>query len=144
MKYSFLLLGSLILSCTIDKSDPKYNESQFIKTAKHFHEFYITAGDCKERNAMVDKDIIFYENEKLFTYQDILDYCSYIKPKDVFKIYTEQYLIQPAVGFDYVDQYYTNQEADTLRETTSRIWQLKSDAWVVTHMQVSRQAAQCN
>jgi len=81
----------------------------------------------------------FLENGQPFTYENILEYCSYIKPKSAFNIYSKQYIIQPTVGFDYVEQYYVNSEQDTLRETTSRIWQLKSDNWVVTHMQVSRQ-----
>jgi hypothetical protein len=114
-------------------------ENDFIAKTKLFHELYITAGDCSERNAMIDKDIIFLENGKPFTYENILEYCSYIKPKSAFNIYSKQYIIQPTVGFDYVEQYYINSEQDTLRETTSRIWQLKSNNWVVTHMQVSRQ-----
>ncbi len=139
MKYLKLALACFILSCSNDKPGSKNAEADFINTAKQFHQLYITAGDCAERNAMVDKSILFYENGKQFTYQNILDYCSYIKPKNTFNIYTEQYLIQPMVGFDYTDQYYLNSEHDTVRETTSRIWQLKSGNWVVTHMQVVRQ-----
>lgn len=138
MKYTFPILASLLLTCSINKMDMKGIESDFINKAKLFHELYITAGDCLERNSMVDKDIIFFENGQPFTYADILEYCSYIKPKDVFNIYSKQYLIQPFVGFDFVEQYYVNPEQDTLRETTSRIWQFKSDKWIVTHMQVSR------
>jgi hypothetical protein len=67
-----------------------------------------------------------------------LEYCSYIKPKKPFDIYSKQYLIQPEIGFDYVDHYFLNSEKDTIREVTSRIWELKSDKWVVTYMQVSR------
>jgi hypothetical protein len=110
-----------------------------MKRAKLFHELYITAGDCSQRNGMIDNNIIFFENGQPFTYENILEYCSYIKPKDVFSVYAEQYIIQPSVGFDYIDQYYVNPEQDTLRETTSRIWQFKANDWVVTHMQVSRQ-----
>ena len=74
---------------------------------------------------MIDKGIVFLENN--------------IKPKNAFNIYSKQDIIQPTVGFDYVEQYCVNSEQDTLRETTCRIWQLKSNQWVVTHMQVSRQ-----
>lgn len=139
MRYFILALGCFTFSCSNDTAESKNAEAHFINTAKRFHKLYITAGDCSERNAMVDKSILFYENGKQFTYQNILDYCSYIKPKNAFNIYTEQYLIQPTVGFDYTDQYYLNSEQDTVRETTSRIWQLKSSNWVVTHMQVVRQ-----
>lgn|SRR5690606_28938680 len=139
MRYTFIFYASLLLSCSSEKPDLRVVESEFAGRTKLFHELYITAGDCSERNAMIDKDIIFLENGQPFTYENILEYCSYIKPKDVFNIYSKQYLIQPTVGFDYVDQYYLNSEQDTLRETASRIWQLKSDNWLVTHMQVSRQ-----
>lgn len=139
MKYLFLFLSCLLLSCSNEKSNPKKIEADFTDKAKLFHELYITAGDCSARNAMIDKDIIFFENGKTFTYEGILEYCSYIKPKKSFDIYSKQYIIQPNVGFDYVEQYYVNSELDTLRETTSRIWQLKSNNWILTHMQVSRQ-----
>lgn len=139
MKYLNLIFAGLLFSCSQNKPDSKKTEADFINTAKQFHALYITAGDCAERNAMVDKGILFYENGNQFTYQNILDYCSYIKPKNTFNVYSEQYLIQPTVGFDYTDQYYLNSEQDTVRETTSRIWQLKSNNWVVTHMQVVRQ-----
>ena len=139
MRYTFTLLAFLLLSCSEDKTDLKEIEGAFMKKAKLFHELYITAGDCSQRNGMIDNDIIFFENGQPFTYENILEYCSYIKPKDVFSVYSEQYIIQPFVGFDYIDQYYVNSEQDTLRETTSRIWQFKVNDWVVTHMQVSRQ-----
>jgi len=87
---------------------------------------------------MIDKDIIFFENRQPFTYQNILEYCSYIKPKHPFNIYSKQYLIRPEVGFDYVDLYFLNSEQDTTREISSRIWQLKYNKWVVTYMEVSR------
>jgi hypothetical protein len=139
MRNSHLLLTALVLlSCsTSDKSNPG-TEADFINAAKHFHNLYITAGDCSERNSLIDKDIIFFENRKPFTYQNILDYCSYIKPKNPFHIYSEQYLIRPDIGFDYVDQYFLNSDQDTIREISSRVWELKSDKWVVTYMQVSR------
>jgi len=139
MKNVFVLLTCLLLSCSNKKSDQKSIESDFINKAKLFHELYITAGDCSERNGMIDKDIIFFENGQPFTYENILEYCSYIKPKRAFDIYSKHYIIQPNVGFDFVEQYYLNSDQDTLRETTSRIWQLKSNNWIVTHMQVSRQ-----
>jgi len=140
MKYTYIFIACMLLSCSSEKPDLKKIETDFINTAKHFHELYINAGDCTDRNAMVDKDILFFENGQPFTYQNILDYCAYIKPKITFDIYSKQYIIQPNVGFDYVEQYYVNPEQDTIRETTSRIWQFKSDNWIVTHMQVSRQA----
>ena len=140
MRYTFIFFASLLLSCSNEKLDLQTIEIDFMDQTKLFHELYITAGDCSERNAMIDKDIIFLENGQPFTYENILEYCSYGKPKNAFDIYSKQYIIQPKVGFDYVEQYYVNSEQDTLRETTSRIWQLKSNNWVVTHMQVSRQA----
>lgn len=139
MSNTFTLFAFLLISCSIDKTDLKTIEQDFMKKSKLFHELYITAGDCSERNGMIDNDIIFFENGQPFTYENILDYCSYIKKKNVFNIFSKQYLIQPFVGFDYVDQYYVNQDQDTIRESTSRIWQFKSNDWVVTHMQVSRQ-----
>ena len=139
MRYTSIIFVSLVLSCSNEKPDLRLIETEFTKKAKLFHELYITAGDCSERNAMIDNDIIFLENGQPFTYENIVAYCSYIKPKNPINISSKQYLIQPTVGFDYVEQYYLNSERDTLRETTSRIWQLKSDHWVVTHMQVSRQ-----
>ena len=138
MKIIFMLVALIPISCSNDKMDLKKVEADYINSATRFHELYITAGDCAERNSMIDKDIVFFENGQPFTYQNILEYCAYIKPKNAFNIYTKQYLIQPMVGFDYVEQYYVNQEQDTLRETSSRIWQFKSGTWVVTHMQVSR------
>jgi len=118
--------------------DLKRVQEDFINYATRFHELYITAGDCDDRNGMIDKDILFFENGKAFSYQNILDYCSYIEPKNVFDIYSEQNLVQPSVGFDFVEHYYVNSDQDTIRETSSRIWQFKAGSWVVTHMQVSR------
>ncbi len=136
-----IILDMKLCKCGCEeKPDLQKIETDFIDRAKRFHELYIHAGDCSERNAMIDKDILFLENGQPFTYKNILGYCVYIKPKSAFNIYSKQYIIQPTVGFDYVEQYYINSEQDTLRETTSRIWQLKSNNWVVTHMQVSRQA----
>lgn len=134
----FFPFAILLISCSNDKRDLKQLEEDFIKKATRFHELYITAGDCDDRNDMIDRDILFFENGQTFTYQNILDYCSYIEPKNTLDIYSRQYLIQPSVGFDYVEQYYLNSEQDTIRETSSRIWQFKSGTWLVTHMQVSR------
>ena len=139
MKNIFLFLVCLLFSCSNEKPDQKKIETEFIDQAKLFHELYITAGDCSKRNAMIDIDIIFFENGEPFTYKNILEYCSYIQPKIAFDINSKQYLIQPNVGFDYVEQLYVNAEQDTLREVTSRIWQFKSNNWMVTHMQVNRQ-----
>ena len=138
MRYLFLSI-LLVVSCTPQKSDQSNLENDFLHAAKHFHELYIQAGDCEERNAMIDRDIIFFENGQPFTYENILEYCSYIQPKLAFNIYSKQYRIEPTIGFDYVEQYFINPEMDTLCETTSRIWQFKSERWVVTHMEVSRQ-----
>ena len=121
MKYTYIFIACMFLSCSSEKPDLKKIETDFINTAKHLHELYINAGDCSEMNAMIDKDIVFFENGKPFTYENILEYCSYIKPKNAFDIYSKQYIIEPNVGFDYVEQYYVNSEQDTLRETTSRI-----------------------
>lgn len=139
MKHKSLLFLIVLFACSSDKPDLKKIETEFVNKAKQFHELYITAGDCSERNAMVDKNIVFFENGQEFTYQNILEYCSYIKPKRAFDIYSAQSLVQPNVGYDFVEQYYVNPDQDTLRETTSRIWQLKSNVWLVTHMHVSRQ-----
>ena len=137
---SFVLaIIALMMSCTSpEKPTQEKTEAEFINIAKDFHNLYITAGDCEKRNAMIHKDIIFYENRKTFTYQNILEYCSYIIPKQPFDIYSKQYLIRSGVGFDYVDQYYLNSEQDTIREISSRIWELKSNQWLVTYMQVSK------
>jgi len=134
----FFVVAFLSISCSNDKMDLKRVQEDFKSNATRFHELYITAGDCDDRNGMIDKDILFFENGQAFTYQNILDYCSYIEPKNVFNMYAEQNLIQPTVGFDFVEHYYVNSEQDTIRETSSRIWQFKSGSWVVTHMQVSR------
>ncbi len=80
-----MIIAGLLISCSSEKTDEKGVEKSFINKAKHFHELYITAGDCSERNAMIDPDIIFMENGQPFTYSNLLEYCSYIKPKNDFK-----------------------------------------------------------
>lgn len=145
MKYIILFLSILILSCSnSDQSSLAETEAEFAKTAKQFHNLYITAGDCDESNSMVHEGILFYENGRQFTYQNILEYCAYGKPKQPYETFSKQYLIKPDVGFDYVDQYYVNSEQDTLREVSSRIWEKNSNGWVVTYMQVNRQIVTTN
>ena len=140
MKYLYLILiVVLIMACS--PSEKKITEelkTEFIKTTNTFNNLYITAGDCEERNSMIDENIVFFENRKPFTYENIVEYCSYITPKNVFDVYTKRHLINVTAGFDYVDHYFINSEQDTVREISSRIWELKSNKWVVTHMEVSR------
>ena len=135
------LLAALFACSNPNHVQLQDSEEAFISTALRLHELYITAGDCEEINGMIDSTIVFYENGQEFTYENMAKYCSYARPKAPYQTFSKQYLIQTEVGFDYVDQYYTNESMDSIREVSSRIWQKKTAGWVVTHMQVSREAA---
>ena len=129
----------LIISCT--NYETVGNEEEFVARAKRLHSLYVTAGDCDEMNSMIDENIIFYENGRPFTYKEIAEYCSYAQPKNVYETFSKQNLVRDNVGFDFVDHHYTNSDSDTLREITSRIWEFKSNRWVITHIEVSRMHA---
>ena len=136
--YLIIIIVSTIACTPSEKNITEELKTEFIKTTNTFNTLYITAGDCDERNSMIDENIVFFENRKPFTYENIVEYCSYITPKNVFDVYSKRHLINTRAGFDYVDHYFINSEQDTIREISSRIWELKSNKWVVTHMEVSR------
>ena len=118
MKKVFPLCVFVLFSCAGEKMDMTEVEEGFKEKAKRFHELYITAGDCNERNSMIDKDIVFYENGEPFPFEDIVEYCAYIQPKEVFDVFSQQYFIEPSTGFDYVDQYYINPGQGSLNVPT--------------------------
>ena len=139
MKYLFILLATLLISCTsntISNSDAE----EFANTVQLYQSMYVEGDEdnCDKILEMVDEDIEFTENGERWTKADMIQYCPYLPEKDVFETISNQKLLTPDLAYDFVSQLYLNEEQDTLSETTSRVWRNIGDGWKIVKMDIVR------
>jgi hypothetical protein len=83
-------------------------------------------------------EIQFSGPARTFTHEQLVQFCPHLPAKEVIETETEQRLISSTLGYDYVSQLYLRHSlGDTVRETSSRIWQLKNNEWKIIQMNSS-------
>ena len=122
----------------------KEEQLKFEKVALAFQTKYVGGSEnCEDINNSIDEDvkmseIRFSEPAVTFTHAQLVQFCPHLPKKDVIKTETEQRLLSSTLGYDYVCQLYLRKSlGDTVRETTSRIWELKNNEWKIIQMNSS-------
>ena len=139
MKYLFLLVAPILISCT-SNSISEVNVEEFINTVQNYQSMYVEGNEnnCDKILAMVDENIEFTENGDIWTKSDMTQYCPYLPKKDVFETVSNQKLFTSELAYDFVNQLYLNQDMDKMSETTSRVWKKTGDKWKIVKMDIAR------
>ena len=113
----------------------------FKEVAQAYQSKYMNgAQNCDEIMNSMDEDIkmselLFSEPLRVYTFKQLKEFCPHLPKKDIIQSTTEQRLLTPTLGYDYVSQTFLRSSGeDTLRETSSRIWKLKDGKWKIIQM----------
>ena len=142
MKYFILILclaGLYTNNAVAQNSATQAKE--FERIAQNFQVKYNAGKDnCEFILNSIDKniqmsEIAFSAPLKIFTYEQLEQFCPHLPKKEIIETTSEQRLFGSNIGYDYVTQLYLRKSAgDTLRETSSKIWENKNGVWKIIHM----------
>jgi hypothetical protein len=96
--------------------------------------------NCEDILLLMDKNIKMSEISfsgalKSYTYDQLKQFRQHLPNKHVIHTITEQKLLNPIIGYDFLSQLYLRKSmGDTVRETSSRIWQNKNGKWKIVQM----------
>ena len=144
MKYLLVIILIPILSCTSNTAITEEDQKEFEKVAQSFQTKYMGGSEnCEEIINSIDEDIKMSEIQfsapaMSLTYEQLVQFCPHLPKKQVIETETEQRLISPTIGYDYVSQLYLRKSVgDTVRETASRIWKFRNNEWKIIQMNSS-------
>lgn len=107
MKYFYLILTISFLSCNSDKTFTAEDQKEFEKMARTYQTTYMEgAENIEEILAGIDSNIQMWENEKIWTYDDMVKFGPNLPKKIVIKTYNEQKLLEKNIGYDFVTLLY--------------------------------------
>jgi len=90
--------------------------------------------NCDQILAAIDENIEMWENGRIWSYSDLEKFCPHLPKKNVVEIYNDQTLLDHNLGYDFVSQLFVVQSGDTMRETSSRLWQKHDTTWKIVKM----------
>lgn len=141
MRFILLILLAVFSSCNPANTISENLHDEFEESAQSFQLKYVGGSEnCTDILTSIDEnlemsEIAFSEPVKEFTYQDLEQYCPFLPKKEIIVSYTEQKLLNSKLGYDFVSQLYLRESlGDTVRETTTRIWELKQGNWKIVLM----------
>lgn len=136
MKYIYLIIAITFYSCNSDKPLTETEQSEFGKMAQTWHKSYAQGSvNLEEILSGLDKNIIMWENGKVWTYKEVEKFGPHLPKKIIIETYNDQKLLDKNLGYDYVSQKYISTiTGDTMRETSSRLWELKNGNWKIVRM----------
>ena len=135
MKYLTLILFSLFVSCNRGETISEAQREEFVIMAQNYQSAYMDGSEnCEEILTAIDENIQMWENGKVWTYSELKEFCPHLPEKNVVATYNDQKLLNPELGYDYVSQLFVVQSGDTMRETSSRLWEKKDEAWKIVKM----------
>lgn len=143
LKYILLapLLIALHFCCKAQNQFTDTQQKEFEETVRTFQTKYVAGNDnCEYIINFIDKNVKmsearFSEPAKNFTYQQLKQFCPHLPKKLIIETITEQRLLSPQLGYDFVSQLYLRKSlGDTVRETTSRIWEHKDGIWKIIQL----------
>lgn len=142
MKYSFLLIATLfIASCSnTETAVTEAQQKEFRTMAQAYQTAYNGGGaNCDQITKAFDENVKMSEIQFgqfiNYPYEVIIAYCPHLPKKQVIETTSEQRLLTPTLGYDYVSQLYLRQnKTDTIRETSSTIWENKNGQWKIIQM----------
>jgi len=140
---NIIILSILILvaSCKNDNSYSEAQESEFKNTAIAYQSKYMEGSiNCDYIMNSMDEQIVmselrFDEPLQSYTYEQLKKFCPHLPNKNIIESVTEQRLLSSRHGYDFVSQTFLRSTGkDTLRETSSRIWEMKDGVWKIVQM----------
>jgi hypothetical protein len=144
MKYFIFSLFILFISCNSEPSPTEKQQKEFEDIARSYQTKYMGGSENCEYilNAMDENikmsEIRFGEPSVSFSYDLLTQFCPHLPKKEVIETTTEQRLFNPGLGYDYVSQLYLRKSlGDTVRETSTKIWEKKDGKWKIIHMNSS-------
>ncbi|MCK5401581.1 MAG: hypothetical protein KAJ28_08095 [Flavobacteriaceae bacterium] len=136
MKYIYLVLAFLLLSCKADNPITEDEQKEFVEMAQEYQRNIMQGAEKLDTIlARMDRDLQMWENGKIWTYELIEEFGPHLPKKEVIDVYNEQVLLNRNLGYDFVTMMYVSSiSGDTMRETSSRIWKKGDYGWKVTNM----------
>jgi hypothetical protein len=136
MKYICLAVAIAFCSCNSGKPFTETEQSEFEKMAQTWHNSYAQGSvNLDEILSGLDENIIMWENGKVWTYKEVEKFGPHLPEKNIIETYNDQKLLDKKLGYDYVSQKYVSTiTGDTMRETSSRLWESKNGNWKIVRM----------
>lgn len=142
MKYINLLIITIFLfSCKTDNSYSDAQENKFKNVVLSYQSKYMAGSEnCEAILNSMDQNIKmselrFSEPLRFYTFSELKEFCPHLPKKQIFHTVTEQRLLNSTQGYDFVSQSFLRSTGvDTLRETSSRIWEIKNGVWKIVQM----------
>ena len=136
-----LVVTTLLFSCKSDKPFTEAQENDFKEVARLYQLKYMEGSvNCDAIMNSMDEnirmsEIRFTEPLRSYTFKQLKEFCPHLPKKQIFHSTTEQRLLNPSQGYDFVSQTFLRSTGeDTLRETSSRIWEIKNGEWKIVQM----------
>ena len=135
-KYIYLIVTIAFFSCNPGKGFTEIDQAEFERMAQNWQNSYIQGSvNLNEILSGLDNNITMWENGKIWTYQEVEKFGPHLPKKKIIETYSDQKLLDINLGYDYVSQKYISTiSGDTMRETSSRIWELKNGNWKIIRM----------
>lgn len=136
MKYTLLVLTIFFVSCNKVIPITQNEQKEFREMAQSWHSKYVQGSENLEEILLgLDKNIKMWENGKVWTYEEVEKFGPHLPKKHIIETYTDQNLLNNNQGYDYVSQKYISTiSGDTMRETSSRLWEMKNGNWKIVRM----------
>jgi len=135
MKYTSIILLILFVSCSTDTKISDTQIKDFQEMAQTYQTIYNEGSEnCDQILAAIDENIEMWENGRIWSYSDLEKFCPHLPKKNVVEIYNDQTLLDHNLGYDFVSQLFVVQSGDTMRETSSRLWQKHDTTWKIVKM----------
>lgn len=141
MKYFVIVVLIVVAACSNEQAPTGLEEIEFRKTAVAFqYEYMGGSANCAAILNAIDENVRMSETQfgsppMDFSYEELQQFCPHLPDKQVIKTVSEQRLLTPNLGYDYVSQLYLRTSVgDTARETSARIWQKKDGVWKIIQM----------
>ena len=131
----------LVSSCKNNNTYSETQESEFKNTAISYQSKYMEGSkNCDYIMNSMDEQIVmselrFDEPLQSYTFEQLKVFCPHLPNKKIIESVTEQRLLSSSHGYDFVSQTFLRSNGiDTLRETSSRIWEIKDGVWKIVQM----------
>jgi hypothetical protein len=136
MKANYLILVITLIACNAEKSFTETEQVKFEIMTQAWQSKYMQGSENLEEILMgLDDNIIMWENGKVWSYMEVEKFGPHLPKKKIIETYHDQKLLNKNLGYDYVTQKYISTiSGDTMRETSSRIWELKDGNWKIVRM----------
>jgi hypothetical protein len=137
-----LVLG-IIINSYAQGTTTEEQQNAFEEIAQNFQANYMEGSEnCESIIHAFDQKVKMSENrfsqQMNMSYEQLIQFCPHLPKKEVLNTVTEQRLLSSESGYDYVSQLYLRKSVgDTVRETSSRIWELKDGGWKIIQMNSS-------